>query len=293
MMKFLKKIGLIFCVCMMMSAIILGNNVETIMAAENAQEASAGNLIDSGVFDFANLMTEEEIADLKAQVIELTEETGWDIFVLTTADAKGMTASVFAEDFYDAARPEESDGVLLLIDMDNREIYVAVRGIAIRYLTDERIEWVLDAGYSNVSDGEYADGFSDMLDEVEYYYYAGIEEDQYNYDVETGAISEYRVLTLMEVVMSLLLSGGVGLIIYRFVEKKYRKHGTEYEYPYMKYGKVDLINQEDRFIRQYVTHRYIQTNNNRPSGGAGSNAGRSSVHSSSGGHSYGGGGRKF
>ena len=291
--KVWKKIGMFFCVCIMMLTMIAGSSAETILASESGDEASSGNMVESGVFDYAGLMTAEEIAEVELQIAELVEESGWDIFALTTADAKGMTASAFAEAFYDAARPEESDGVLLLIDMDNREIYVATRGMAIRYLTDERIEWILDEGYYDVTDGEYADAFWSMLYEVDYYYNEGIETDQYNYDVETGAISEYNVLTMSEVVMSLLLSGGIGWLIYRSVAKKYRKHGTEYEYPYLKYGKVELLKEEDNFIRQHVTHRHIPRDNDRPSGGSGIPSGRSSVHTSSGGNSYGGGGRKF
>ena len=43
-----------------------------------------------------------------------------------------------------------TDGLALLIDMDNREITVSTSGIAIRYLTDERIENILDAGYDHM-----------------------------------------------------------------------------------------------------------------------------------------------
>ena len=131
-----------------------------------------------------------------------------------------------------------------------------------------------------------------MLSTAEDFYDSGIPEDQYNYDVETGAVSEYRTLTWMEVVPVLLLAVGVGLAIYIIVVKSYSMKGGRYDYPYMKYGKLDLIEHEDRFIRQHVTHQRIQTSSG--SGGSGrSSSGRSSVHRSSSGRSHGGGGRRF
>ena len=243
------------------------------------------------VYDEAGLLSEEEHVELLEQVNALREKTGWDIFAVTTSNANGKSSRDYADDLYDAQTDVDSDGVLVLIDMDNREICISTAGEAIRYLEDERIENILDDAYYYVSDGDYADCLSEMLSGVEYYYEQGIHEDQYNEDVETGDISEYRTLTGMEVITVLFLAVGVGWIIYTMVVKSYSMKGNRYDYPYMKYSKVDVVKQEDRFIRQYVTHQRIQTNSGGRSGGQSSN--KSSTHTSSSGRSHGGGGRKF
>lgn len=244
------------------------------------------------VFDYAGLMSEDEITALEMQIADMKEKTGWDIFAVTTDYAEGKTAMAYADDFYDERTAEDSDGILVLIDMDNREIYISTCGKAIRYLTDARIERVLDDGFYYVSNGKYAACLSAMLSTSEYYYDAGIQESQYNYDVETGAISEYRTLTWMEVVPVFLLAVGIGVAIYFAVVKSYSMKGGRYDYPYMKYGKLDLTAHEDRFIRAHTTHHRIQTSDGG-GGRHGGGGGRSSTHHSSGGRSHGGGGRKF
>ncbi len=280
----------------MMAAILLGVmfiTSITVGATENEiYTTESSQVVENYVFDYAGLLSLEELYELEMQIADMKEKTGWDIFAVTTDYAEGKSAVAYADDFYDERTTEDSDGILVLIDMDNREIYVSTCGKAIRYLTDARIERILDDGFYYVSNGEYASCLSAMLSTAGYYYDAGIQESQYNYDVETGAVSEYRTLTWVEVLPVFLLAVVVGLVIYFAVVKSYSLKGGRYEYPYMKYGKLDLTAHEDQFLRTHTTHHRIQTSSS--SGGSSrSSSGRSSTHRSSSGRSHGGGGRKF
>ena len=278
--KLLKKYSVMLAVCILAGFGMLSGVAQVVSAAIPP------------VYDEAGILSEEERATLLEQVNALREKTGWDIFAVTTANANGKSSMEYADDFYDAQTADDSNGVLALIDMDNREIYLSTCGDAIRCLEDARIESILDDAFSYVVDGDYAGCLSVMLSGVEYYYEKGIHEDQYNYDVETGAVSEYRTLTWMEVVPVALLSAGVGIAIYCIVVHRYSLKGSTRNdsYPYTRYGQVNLIDTEDRFVHQTITHHVIQTNNGGSSGGSGH---RSSVHHSSGGRSHGGGGRSF
>lgn len=244
------------------------------------------------VYDEADLLSDSEEEELDNQIYALIEETGWNIYAVTIDDAQGFSTAAFADAIYEDWAGIDTDGFLVLLDMDNREIYLSTSGIVIRYIYDERVERVLDAGYSYVGDGEYASCLSEMIRSVEYYYGEGIPEDQHNYDVETGAISEYNVLTGGEIVVVLLLAGLVGFGIYKGIASSYKLNGTDYEYPYTKYANINLTKQADHFLRQSVVHQRIETNN---SGGArsGGSSHRSSTHRSSGGGTHGGGGRSF
>ena len=302
MIKMWKKLitAVVLCVVLVAPAVVTateneisGTEVATteIVATEVIETEFAG-MAESYVFDYAGLMSEDEIAALEMQIAAMKEKTGWDIFAVTTDYAEGKSTVAYADDFYDERTTEDSDGILVLIDMDNREIYISTCGKAIRYLTDARIERVLDDGFYYVSNGEYASCLSAMLSTSEYYYDAGIQESQYNYDVETGAVSEYRTLTWMEVVPVFFLAVAVGLAIFFGVKKSYSLKGGRYEYPYMKYGKLDLTEHQDQFLRAHTTHHRIQTSSS--SGGSSrSSSGRSSTHRSSSGRSHGGGGRRF
>ena len=87
---------------------------------------------------------------------------------MTTEDAEGKTAEEYADDYYDYNGYAE-DGVLYLIDLDNGSVWISTAGKMIRYLTDARIDAVIDAGYDNLKAKNYADGILEMLNETESY----------------------------------------------------------------------------------------------------------------------------
>lgn len=243
------------------------------------------------VYDDAALLTDAEIDALNEKIAALREESGWNIYAVTTSDAGGRTATEYADDFFDAYSVEQEDGVALLIDMDNREIVISTCGAAIRYLTDDRIDAILDEAYTDVADGNYGACMDTMLGGVERYYQKGIPEGQYNYDTETGKISVHRTLTLTEALVAVAIAVVCGVAVYLSVLGRYRlKFGT-YKYEFRENGRVNLRVKEDRFVNQTVTHRRIP----KQTGGEGGShsSGRSSTHVSSSGRSHGGGSRKF
>lgn len=260
-----------------------------LLGSGNLYAAQEGN-----VYDDASLLTDSEIRTLNEKITALEEESGWNIYAVTTADAGGRTATEYADDFFDAHSLEQEDGVALLIDMDNREIAISTCGIAIRYLTDDRIDDILDEAYNDVSDAAYGDCLDTMLSGVEGYYHAGISEGQYNYDTETGKVSVYRTLTLTEALTVLLVAAAAGAVVYVSVLGKYRLKFDTYKYEFRKNGRVNLRVKNDRFINQTVTQRRIpkQTSSSGRSSTHHS-SGRSSTHRSSSGRSHGGGSRKF
>ena len=243
---------------------------------------------EGNVYDDASLLTDSEITELNETITELQEMSGWNVYAVTTEDANGKSAMDYADDFFDEHSTEQEDGVAMLIDMDNREIYISTGGEAIRYLTDERIDAALDDAYDYVSDGAYGDCLQVMLEDTSDYYQSGIPRGQYNYDTETGEVSRHRSLTLVEAGFAFLAAIIAGVVVLFVIVGKYRlKFGT-YKYAFHDYGKVDLRVNEDRYVNQTLTHRRIPKQT-----GSGGSSGGSSTHTGSGGHSHGGGGRSF
>ncbi|MCI8391981.1 MAG: TPM domain-containing protein [Roseburia sp.] len=251
-----------------------------------AEESADGR----NVYDDAGLLTQSEQKAVEEQILALKEASGWNIFAVTTSDTGGKSTMAFADDFFDEHSPEQEDGVAVVIDMDNRQIYISTCGIAIRYLTDERIERILDDAYEEITDGEYKACLSVMLDGVERYYEDGIPNGQYNYDTETGKVSRYRSITFVEFLIALALGILCSVIVWLSVVGKYRLKSPTFHYDFRGNGHLDLRVREDRFINQTLTHRRIPR---ETSGGGHSSAGRSSTHTSSSGRSHGGGGRSF
>lgn len=248
--------------------------------------AQTGNVYDNG-----DLLTSDEAQSLNNSITDVENSTGWNIYMLTTNDVQGKSSKDYADDFYDEAAPD-TDGVVLLLDMDNRVTYLSTSGddTVVRYLTDARIDAITEEASSYAGDGDYAQCLQIMLDGVEHYYEAGIPSGQTNYDTETGKYSKYRSITPIEAVIAVVIALAAGAIVYLSIVGKYcLKFGT-YHYDGHRDGGVELRVDEDRFINQFVTHHHIQRDNGGSNGGGGN---ISSTHTSSGGHSHGGGGHGF
>ena len=255
--------------------------------------AAEENTLQWAVYDDAALLTPEEIETLEGELDAAGEKTGWNLLMLTTDDTKGKTTREYADDFFDAIA-ENGDGVALLIDMQNREIYISTGGIAIRYLTDERIESVLDGGYEQITDGNYEQCLSVMLQDVVNWYEKGIPSDQYEYDEETGKVTKHYSLTAEEIMVAVATGLIVGCIIFFVVVGSYKLKIGKYTYDFHKFGSVNVKKRSDVLVNTVVTHRHISENNGGSGhSGSGSSSGRSTVHTSSSGVSHGGGGRKF
>ena len=75
-----------------MAAVLLPGAVMTYASASSVR---------GGVADMAGLLTEEEKQELVTQTAQIEEETGWNIYVVSTEDAEGKTAQEYADDYFD------------------------------------------------------------------------------------------------------------------------------------------------------------------------------------------------
>lgn len=249
------------------------------------------------VYDQADLLTTEEEEELQSYAEVMKDVWEMNFLIITTDNAEGKTSMEYADDFYDARFPEDSqeDGMAYLIDMDHREIYLSTSGTAIRYLTDDRIEQVLDAAFERVAEGDYYGTFEAFFDESESWLYEGIPKDQYNYDTETGEIDYYQEpmkITFGEFLFALVVALIPALITIAIIKAAYQLKFEDFHYNANTDSEVNLSLKEDRLVNSFVTNRRIPKNTGS-SGGSSGGGSRSSTHHSSGGRSHGGGGRKF
>lgn len=250
-------------------------------------------LADSGVYDYGSLFTAEETAELEKEAAEIAEEYEMNILMLTTNDAAGRSSAAYAENFYEENGFDTNGvrgGIVLLIDMDNRELNLVTNKDMIYYITDQREEKIYDAGYDDVKDGEYGSSMKHMLEQTKEFLEDGIPDNQYTYDTKTGKIVRHRSLSGGEIaaafVTALLCAGISCLILYR----RY-SNVQKYNYAVNDHADIRLTGQRDEQIDKVVTRRRKPQSS---SSGGGSDSGRSSTHTSSGGGTYGGGnGRSF
>ena len=126
------------------------------------------------VYDDAGLFTEDQIENLQRKCVETAQEKEVDIIVVTADDEMGdKDWTSYADDFYDehgfGYEKEQGTGILLLIDMKNRQICISTCEEAITYFTDARIDNMLDEIYEYLKDGEYYEGSMIFVDQVKTY----------------------------------------------------------------------------------------------------------------------------
>ncbi len=181
--------------------IILSGGMKAFAESQSPGGASG----EKRVYDEAGLFSQEEIETFETQIQAMRKEMNMDVVITTTDQAGGKSAGQYAEDFYIRGAygvGKDYSGVLFLIDMDNRELYILPVGKMNRFLTDKRWNSILDSAYDEISNQNYGACAGSFLDGVTKYYKAGIPGGQYNYDKETGKISVYRSIRWYEAALA-------------------------------------------------------------------------------------------
>lgn len=272
----------------------------TLLLAETVFAKSAED--GQRVYDLAELFDDGEEAALAAAISKLQEEIKMGVAIVTTEENQG-SARTYADDWYEEheiGTGEEHDGALFLIDMANGELWISTQGEMIRYLTDERIDQLLDDAVKYAYDGAFYEASMVFLNDLEAYYKAGIRSDQYFYDTETGAVSRYHSIEWYEFAIALIVSaavagGAVWAVVREYhMEERSDELSANFCLSYRRDSKFTLNHVlADSFLGSYMTRTPIPKQDHPHPGGGGSHAGRSSTHHSGSGQVHGGGGRKF
>ncbi|MEG2174608.1 MAG: TPM domain-containing protein, partial [Oscillospiraceae bacterium] len=182
--------------------------------------------------------------------------------------------------------------VLLLIDMENRLLHIVTKGAAIDLLNDARLDEILNEIYPDVQSGDYVAAVEHFVAGVEVCVKRGMEDGQHRYDAQTGEITRLRVLRPWELIVAIAVAALVACGVCASVTARYHMNNVPETYDFRKHGQLELNEQTDTFLHRTVTSRRIPPPSKGSSGG-GSSAGRSTVHTSSSGHTYGGRSKEF
>lgn len=238
-------------------------------AAALADNVDIGNR----VFDDAGLFSAQQRLALNGKAHELILKHRQDIVIVTTADAGDKSAMDYADDYYDYndfGIGPEYDGLLLLIDMDNRKIFITTCGSAIKLFNDNKINKMLDNIYGYVAKGDFAGGAGVFLGDVERNFLKKSQTGYWSWVFFTvGLFVIFIVLgrMLMNHKKDLMSAPSIGV--------------------YINSSLCEVTHKDDVFL--HSSTRHIRINSDSGSGrGSGS-----STRTSSSGRSHGGGGRGF
>ena len=242
------------------------------------------------IYDFANLISDEDEDKLYQVVTNFINLSNYDLALVTTNENPKYSEVEYADDFYDYnmfGKNETRDGLLILIDMYNRRVYVSTTGYAIKMFDDTRIDTIIDAGYLELKNADYYNCLHNMVLETLNLFNLGYPESNSNMLInENGDPYFLKYISYPLVIfIASLVTLIVSLILYFKTRLKIKKANTV---SYLK--KKDLTTKTDQLVNSTVTHTRIVSSS---SGSGGGSSGGSSFHSSSSGSSHGGGGRSF
>lgn len=262
-------------------------------------------LANTKIDDSADLFTDSEEITISDSISEFALQTEYPMIVLTTDYADGKTSQQYADDYFDnliVFEGWEENGILFLIDMDNREVCISTMGDCIS-VYDGAIDYIIDGGYDELVDGNYSECIIQMVSAALDYshnnsdgYYGDYYVDDYygDYEINYGGYNDdyYQdssdSFDLSNVFTCIIIAAVIGVVSVFVVRNSYKNMGKGDEF-----AADDLIlnltSLNDTVISKNVITTRVPRNNNhhRPGGSSGG------THRSSGGFSHGGGSRKF
>ncbi|MGM0174513.1 TPM domain-containing protein [Enterococcus sp. DIV0800] len=244
---------------------------------------AAANTID----DQANLLSPEERTELAERADAINEKIKGEVFILTT-NSNTEEPRKFADDQLRDRIGNDHNGALLLLDMNQREIYLSTSGNMIDFVTDKRRDQLLDDVTEAMKNSDYYQASTAYLTNIKSFVDNGVPGGSYRIDENTGKVTYYKSITPLELAIGVLVAAIAAIGFFVSVRLRYQLKIGTYKYPYRQNAKLDLTERQDQLVNSFVTTRRIPKASNNNGGGGGG----SSTHSSGGG-TFGGGGRSF
>lgn len=233
------------------------------------------------VYDYAGLMTEEEENSLETYAGQLSAEYGVDFVVVTITENNRVSAQDFADRFFDdnyfgqkSGKREygKGDGMLFLIDMQNRDIALSTAGLLHRAMGDEEVNHLLDDAVGYMRSESYYEACKSAL--------------KNSARSADGYLSSRNVISIVipAVLAGLLTAVTLGVLVSFSKKSKPATEAGRFIVP-------DSLN--IRYQSEIMTGTYTSVTPIPKSTQSGGGGGGGGSHTSSGGASHGGGSRGF
>lgn len=240
----------------------------------NAAQAKSTNQTKF-IYDYAELLTDEEEAELQTLAMELGEERDTSFMIITANGTEEKDIIPYVEDFYDEEAPgydqPHGNTAILTIDMEVRDVYLAGFKKAETYLDDGRMDLIRNKITPDLSEGEYFQAFSTFIHTAHKYmgYKPGVNPENILFKWWFQIAASIAVAGVIVVLMAYRSGGRVTV-----------NAGT-----YMNSNQSKVLSKYDKYVSETVTKRKKPSSNTKSGGGGGG--------ISSGGHSHSGSRGKF
>lgn len=235
------------------------------------------------VVDMAGLLSDTELSDITATLNELSVRQSFDVIIVTTDDTEGYTSLDYATTVYEQFEygyGEDADGILLLLNMQDRDWQIITHGYGMTVFTNDGIDYIGEKLLPYLSDGQYAVCFSEyakLCDSFITQAKNGEPFDSSNLPREPFSPIWIPIAIIVGFVIAKVIVGNM-----KGKLKSVRSQACADSY--IKQGSMNITESRDLFLYHTVT-RTVKSNNNDSSS--------SGTHTSSSGSTYRAGGGKF
>ena len=241
--------------------------------------------INDYVYDQANLLTDSQIEELNNRLKQLSKKHNLDVRIHTTNDTYGLDTQDYADDYYDYNN-FRNDGLVLVLDMQHRIMYISTKGKGIDYFTDYGIDYIFDEIESDIGNGRYYEAFDKYIKECEYFIEHGEKGDIIDIDNKP---KKFGVGNLSISAILAAITSGISSFIFKGQMKSISKE--KYAINYVVNNSFKVTGSSDMFVNKTVSRR-PKPSRDSDSSSRGSSGG-STIHTSSSGSTHGGHGRSF
>ncbi len=248
------------------------------------------------IYDFADLLTEEQELELFTAVQDYINTYDLDLALVTTNN-NYSTAEVYADDFYDYNNfgiGDKRNGLLVLIDMQNRKFHISTTGEAILMFNQNRIDAILDDMTPYMVSGDYYNAFYTSVQDIINFTSQGIPEGNKDSYIDDDGNYVYVKPKGPYPLSTFLIISAIGstIVLVIFISKNKLVRKAYEASSYLDENNKVVNNLGDQYITSHTEHVRIVTDSSS-GGGSSFSSGGSSTHTSSSGSSHGGGGRSF
>ncbi|MBR6595622.1 MAG: TPM domain-containing protein [Oscillospiraceae bacterium] len=232
----------------------------------------------SRLVDDAGLLSGTECAAIERQLDELSAQYGLDIVIVTTDSTGSRTPMEYADDFFDY-NGYASDGVLLLVSMEEGDWWISTTGYGITAFTDAGIEYIGKKVVPYLSDGEYAQAFNAFAELCDQFLSQAKTGDPF----DTHNLPKEPFKPVRNVIIALVIGLAVAFFATGSMKKKLKSVAQKDQAnDYVTPGSLQISQSRDFHLYTHLDRR------EKAQSGSGS-----STHTSSSGTTHGGGGGKF
>lgn len=234
------------------------------------------------VVDMADLLSDEEEAQLRSKLEEISNRQNADVVFVTVNSTGNKSAMEFADDFFDY-NGYRTDGILMLISMQNREWWVSTAGRGIPAVTEDALDRYEEESVFYMKYADYATACSKFADLSDEFLTLEAQGTPYQKTVEKSSSGLAAAGAVSAGVG--LATGAIGTGSMKSKLKSVHRKRSASEY--MKRDSLNMVDASEIYLYSNVTRTYIDRDRDSHSGGGGG------VHISSSGTTHGGGGGHF